>query len=272
MQGIKVFIPTNDKIRYINALLKVGFHTIDFGSFVSPNAVPQMKDTAEVLQGLDLSGTKSKLLAIVANVRGAEEASSYEEISFLGFPLSVSETFQKKNTNKSIAEAFQIVEEIQNVCVKKNKQQVVYLSMGFGNPYGDPYDAEYIISFTEKLYKAGIRIISPSDTVGVSNKENIHFIFSSLIPLFPEIEFGAHLHSRSDTVKEKLESAYLAGCRRFDSALKGFGGCPMAADELTGNIATERMIGIFERLNLNLNIDRKKLQEAMIISSEIFPS
>ena len=272
MQGLKEFISTADKIRYINALLKVGFHTIDFGSFVSPAAVPQMKDTAEVLNGLQLGETKSKLLAIVANVRGAVEASQFEEISYLGFPLSVSETFQQKNTNKSIEEAFGVVADIQNICIQKNKQQVVYLSMGFGNPYGDPYDSDYILKFTEKLYQMGIRIISPSDTIGVSDKENIKFLFSNLIPAFPDVEFGAHLHSTPESVKEKLNAAYAAGCRRFDGAIKGFGGCPMADNELTGNIATERMIGFFEDQKVTLGIDNEKLQDAMLIASEIFPS
>lgn len=271
MQGLKEFIPTADKIRYINALLKVGFDTIDFGSFVSPAAVPQMRDTAEVFDQLELSSSKSKLLAIVANTRGAEDAVKFEGIQFLGFPLSISETFQKKNTNKTIEEAFKIVGEIQNLCEKNGKQQVVYLSMGFGNPYGDPYDKEYIKKFVERLYSMNIRIISLSDTIGVSNTENINYLFSNLIPAFKDVEFGAHLHSTPDTAKEKIHAAYQAGCRRFDGAVKGFGGCPMAKDELTGNIATEKMIAYFEKNNIDLTINKEKFNEAMLIASEIFP-
>jgi hydroxymethylglutaryl-CoA lyase len=273
MQGLKEFIPTSEKVRYINALLKVGFHTIDFGSFVSPAAVPQMKDTAEVLNKLDLSSSKSKLLAIIANVRGAEDAIKFDSISYLGFPLSVSETFQQKNTNKSIEEAFYIVNEIQNLCLKRNKEQVVYLSMGFGNPYGDPYDKDYILGFVERLYEMGVKIISLSDTIGVSNKENITYLFENLIPQFPDIEFGAHLHSTPDTTKEKIAAAFNSGCKRFDGALKGFGGCPMAKDELTGNIATETLLAYFEskQIDLNLNLNKDQFKEAMIIASEIFP-
>jgi hydroxymethylglutaryl-CoA lyase len=272
MQGLKELIPTAEKIRYINALLKVGFDTIDFGSFVSPTAIPQMKDTAEVFDKLDLSSTKSKLLAIVANTRGAEEAVKFEDIQFLGFPLSISETFQKKNTNKTIEEAFKIVGEIQNLCEKNRKQQVVYLSMGFGNPYGDPYDKEYIRKFVERLVAMNIRIVSLSDTIGVSNTENINYLFSDLIPAFKEVEFGAHLHSTPDTAKEKIHAAYSAGCRRFDGAVKGFGGCPMAKDELTGNIATERMISYFEKNNIDLAINKEKFNEALLIASEVFPA
>lgn len=271
MQGIKEFIPTGEKIRYINSLLKVGFDTIDFGSFVSPAAVPQMKDTADVLKGLDLSNSRSKLLAIIANTRGAQDASVFEEITYLGFPLSVSETFQKKNTNKTIEEAFTVVEEVQNICEKSGKKQVVYLSMGFGNPYGDPYDKEYILNFSEKLYKIGIRIISLSDTVGVSEKENINYLFTTLIPAFPDVEFGAHLHSTPDKIIEKITDCYEAGCRRFDGAIKGFGGCPMAKDELTGNIATEVMISLFDKKNIDLNIDKKQLEDSLLIASEVFP-
>jgi hydroxymethylglutaryl-CoA lyase len=271
MQGLKEFIPTKDKIRYINSLLKVGFDTIDFGSFVSPAAVPQMKDTAEVFNNLDLSTTKSKLLTIIANVRGAEEAVKYDGITYLGFPLSISETFQQKNTNKSVEEAFTTVEGIHDLCIKHNKEQVVYLSMGFGNPYGDPYDKEYIQTFVERLYTMGIRIISLSDTIGVSDKENITYLFQNLIPKFPDIEFGAHLHSTPSTVVEKIDAAYKAGCRRFDGALKGFGGCPMAKDELTGNTATETMIAYFDRNNIDLTINKEEFLKAMTIASEIFP-
>jgi hydroxymethylglutaryl-CoA lyase len=271
MQGIKEFIPTSEKIRYINSLIKVGFDTIDFGSFVSPMVVPQMRDTAEVLRGLDLEGAKSKLLAIVANKRGAEDASHFDEINYLGFPLSVSETFQQKNTNKTIEEAFATVAEIQNLCIKHNKTQVVYLSMGFGNPYGDPYDKDYILAFSDRLFKMGIRIMSLSDTIGVSDRENIQFLFSNLIPSFPEVEFGAHMHSTPDKIVEKLDAAYKAGCRRFDGALKGFGGCPMAKDELTGNMATEIMLSYFKKNNIELPIHQDQLQNSMLIASEVFP-
>jgi hydroxymethylglutaryl-CoA lyase len=271
MQGIKEFIPTSEKIKYINALLKVGFHTIDFGSFVSHVAMPQMKDTAEVLDQLDIENSKSKLLAIIVNKRGAEDAVKFDKISYLGFPLSISETFQKNNTNKTIEEAFGIVSEIQNICLKHKKEQVVYLSMGFGNPYGDPYDKEYIVKFVERLYREGIRIISLSDTIGVSDKENIEYLFSTLIPKFPDVEFGAHLHSNPFTAKEKIEAAFKAGCKRFDSAVKGFGGCPMAKDELVGNLATETLLGYFENNNVDLNINRDQFNKAFKIAGEIFP-
>jgi hydroxymethylglutaryl-CoA lyase len=270
MQGLKDFIPTEVKVKYINELLKVGFDTIDFGSFVSPTAIPQMKDTSEVLKRLDISSSKSKLLAIVANVRGAQDAIIFEEITYLGFPLSISETFQKKNTNKSIAEAFQIVADIQNLCVKNNRKQVVYLSMGFGNPYGDPYNKEYIIEFVKKLRSLGVEIISLADTIGVSNRENIDYLFKSLIPSFPEIEFGAHLHSAPQNALEKIDAAYQAGCRRFDGALKGFGGCPMANDDLVGNIATETLVGYFNN-NVKLAIDKQKFKEALILAGQVFP-
>jgi len=271
MQGIKEFIPTSEKIRYINALIKVGFDTIDFGSFVSPMAIPQMRDTADVLRGLDLEGAKSKLLAIVANKRGADDACHFDEINYLGFPLSVSETFQQKNTNKTIDEAFATVAEIQNLCIKHKKTQVVYLSMGFGNPYGDPYDKDYILDFSDRLHNMGIRIMSLSDTIGVSDKENIHFLFSNLIPAFPDVEFGAHMHSTPDKIMEKLDAAYKAGCRRFDGALKGFGGCPMAKDELTGNMATEVILAYFRKHNIDLPIHQDQLQNSMLIASEVFP-
>ena len=271
MQGLKDIIPAKEKIRYINSLLKVGFDTIDFGSFVSHTAVPQMKDTAEVLAGLDLGAAKSKLLTIIANVRGAEDALRFPEISYLGFPLSVSETFQKKNTNKTIEEAFQVVGEIQNLCSRHGKEQVVYLSMGFGNPYGDPYDKDYLIGFVEKLNKIDVKIISLSDTIGVSDKENIHYLFTTLVPKFPHIEFGAHLHSSPEKSTEKINAAYRAGCKRFDGAIKGFGGCPMAKDDLVGNIATENLISYFKNNNVNLNLNKEKFEEALIIAGQIFP-
>lgn len=272
MQGIHEFIPTELKVSYINTLLKVGFDTLDFGSFVSPKAIPQMKDTAEVLEKLDLSSSTSKLLAIIANLRGAEDACLYAQISYLGFPLSLSETFQLRNTNKTIAKAFEELKEIQDLVTKNNKTLVVYLSMGFGNPYGDPYDTAYLEEFVTKLDRLGIKIVCPSDTIGVSAPDNITFLFSSLIKKFPGIEFGAHLHSVPSTALEKLEAAYHAGCRRFDGALRGFGGCPMAKDELTGNMATETIIQYFESLSIDLKINKNKFNEAMILSSTVFPS
>jgi hydroxymethylglutaryl-CoA lyase len=272
MQGLHEFIPTKDKIRYINKLLQVGFDTIDFGSFVSPKAIPQMKDSMEVLDGLTIEAGKTRLLAIIANLRGAEDACRFPEISFLGFPLSLSETFQQRNTNKSIEEAFGNIGEIQNLCIRHKKKLVVYLSMGFGNPYGDPYDKAYIEQFVSRLDQLEIEIICPSDTIGISNSANITALFNSLINKFPHIEFGAHLHSTPVTSMEKIEAAWLAGCRRFDGALKGFGGCPMAEDNLTGNIATESMIHFFEKKNIDLRLNKDKFKEALIIASEIFPS
>jgi hydroxymethylglutaryl-CoA lyase len=272
MQGLHEFIPTQDKIRYINKLLEVGFDTIDFGSFVSHKAVPQMKDTAEVLDGLIIQSSGTSLLAIIANLRGAEDACRFPEIRHLGFPLSLSETFQERNTNKSIEEAFGDIEEIQNLCIRHKKKLVTYLSMGFGNPYGDPYEKAYIEQFVTRLDQLEIEIICPSDTIGISAPANITALFSSLINKFPHIEFGAHLHSTPAASLEKIEAAWLAGCKRFDGALKGFGGCPMAKDELTGNIATEKLIQFFEKKNVDLKIDKNKFSEAMIIASEIFPS
>lgn len=271
MQGIHEFIPTEKKVAYINQLLKVGFDTIDFGSFVSPKAIPQMADTAAVLSKLDLSNTKSKLLAIVANTRGALDAAEYEEISYLGYPFSISETFQKRNTNASIQESLKRVEEIQDICVRNNKQLVVYISMAFGNPYGDEWNSDIAIAWTEKLYNLGIRIIALSDTIGVSNKENITYMFSHLIPSFKDVEFGAHLHTTPDSWKEKIEAAYNAGCRRFDGAIKGYGGCPMAADKLTGNMPTENMISYFEEKNIKTNIDITAFSESVKLAAQTFP-
>lgn len=271
MQGLHDFIPTTDKVRYINALLNVGFDTIDFGSFVSPKAIPQMSDTAEVLSKLDLSSTVSKLLAIIANVRGAEDAVKYSEITYLGFPLSLSETFQQRNTNRSIEEALKNLDEIQDLCHKHDKILVTYLSMGFGNPYSDPYTEEYIEEFVKKLDRISVKIISLSDTIGIADEALIQKAFTSVIPKFPHIEFGAHLHSTPEKITSKVQAAYQAGCRRFDGALKGFGGCPMAKDDLVGNMATERMISYFDNKGISLGIDKNKLTEAMIIASEIFP-
>ncbi|MDX1472481.1 MAG: hydroxymethylglutaryl-CoA lyase, partial [Flavobacteriaceae bacterium] len=242
MQGIKTFIPTKEKVDYIQALLRVGFDTIDFGSFVSPKAIPQMVDTAEVLSQLDLSKTTSKLLAIVANVRGAEDASEHSEIDYLGYPFSISENFQMRNTHKTIAQSVVTLKEILEIADKVNKEVVVYISMGFGNPYGDPWDVEIVGEWTEKLNKMGVKILSLSDTIGTSDRESIEYLFSNLIPAYPQIEFGAHLHTNPTKWFDKVDAAYSSGCRRFDGAIQGFGGCPMAKDELTGNMPTEKLL------------------------------
>ncbi|MFY0598442.1 MAG: hydroxymethylglutaryl-CoA lyase [Cyclobacteriaceae bacterium] len=270
MQGIEDFIPTNLKAKYINALLKVGFDTIDFGSFVSPKAIPQMKDTAEVLRLLDLSNTKSNLLAIVANLRGVESTVQFEEINHIGYPLSLSETFQQRNTNRSIENAFADLSEIQNVLQTTRQGLVVYLSMGFGNPYGDPYEVDLVGSFVEKLEAIGVKTISLSDTIGVAKEKLIFDLLSSLIPKFPHIEFGAHLHSRSEESYSKIESVYDAGCRRIDGALRGFGGCPMAKDDLTGNMTTEIILEVLSNRNVNTKINQSNLDESLIISREVF--
>ncbi|HRE68294.1 MAG TPA: hydroxymethylglutaryl-CoA lyase [Cyclobacteriaceae bacterium] len=270
MQGLSEFIPTHKKIVYLNQLLKVGFDTIDFGSFVSPKAIPQMRDTAEVLEGLDLSETKSKLLAIVANVRGAEEACKFSAIRYLGFPLSISENFQQRNTNKSISEALNVVNEIQELCEKHNKQQVVYISMGFGNPYGDPYDVGIVEQFSDILSALNVKIISLADTIGVSEPQQIEYLFKSLIKKFPAIEFGAHLHSNPKTSIEKIEAAYNSGCQRFDGALKGFGGCPMAKDELVGNMATETILAFLDSKNDALELNREEFLKALTLVDIVF--
>ena len=245
MQGIKEFIPTEKKVQYIQSLLRVGFDTIDFGSFVSPKAIPQMVDTAEVLAQLDLSKTKSKLLAIIANTRGATDASKYREIDYLGFPFSISENFQMRNTHKTIAQSVVTLSEILEIADKSNKEVVVYISMGFGNPYGDPWNVDIVGDWTERLSQMGVKILSLSDTIGTSDPENIEYLFSNLIPAYSTIEFGAHLHTTPNTWFEKIDAAYNAGCRRFDGAIQGFGGCPMAKDELTGNMPTEKMLSYF---------------------------
>jgi len=251
MQGIKDFIPTEKKVKYIQSLLKVGFDTIDFGSFVSPKAIPQMKDTAEVLSQLDLSKTKSKLLAIIANTRGAEDASVHREIDYLGYPFSISENFQMRNTHKTIAQSVVTLSEILEIANKTNKEVVVYISMGFGNPYGDPWNVDVVGEWTERLAKMGVKILSLSDTVGTSDPEIIDYLFSNLIPSYPNIEFGAHLHTTPTTWHEKVDAAYKAGCRRFDGAIQGFGGCPMAKDELTGNMPTEKLLTYLDSNNNN---------------------
>jgi hydroxymethylglutaryl-CoA lyase len=270
MQGIKEFIPTELKINYLNQLLKVGFDTIDFGSFVSAKAIPQLQDTATVLKGLDLSSTKSKLLAIIANTRGAEDACKFEEIRYLGFPFSISETFQQRNTNSSIAESLIRVEEIQNLCIKHKKELVVYISMAFGNPYGDEYNPGIAIKWSKELSKRGIKIIALADTVGSSTPENISLLFNELIPELKGVEMGAHLHSTKEKAQEKIKAAYEKGCRRFDSAIHGFGGCPMAADSLTGNIATEDIELYANNNKLPLGLNNPELENSYKSSWEIF--
>jgi len=271
MQGLHNFIPTATKAAYINTLLKVGFDTIDFGSFVSPKAIPQLRDTAEVLGLLDLSNTKSKLLAIIANTRGAENACKFEEINYLGFPFSISENFQQRNTNSSIEESIIRVEEIQNLCLKHNKKLVIYISMAFGNPYGDAWNGDIAVSYTEKLYEKGIRIFAMSDTIGSSNRENITDLFSKTIPAFADAEIGAHLHSTPETRTEKIAAAYEAGCRRFDAAINGIGGCPMAKEELTGNLATESLIDYFDSLNIEIGLNKEAMQNAFLQAKMVFP-
>lgn len=271
MQGIKQFIDTDSKVRYINQLLQVGYDTLDFGSFVSPKAIPQMRDTEEVLSRLDLKVNNTKLLAIVANTRGAEQALTHPEIAYLGYPFSISETFQLRNTNATISESTERVAEIQSLCAAKNRELVVYISMGFGNPYGDIWNADIVLKWVEKLHEMGVRILSLSDTIGVANPQSIKYLFSNVIPAYPDIEFGAHLHTMPHTWREKVEAAYQAGCRRFDSAIKGYGGCPMAKDDLTGNMPTENLIQYFDEINADIEIDRKAFNKSMAIALEIFP-
>jgi hydroxymethylglutaryl-CoA lyase len=270
MQGLHDFVPTEIKAAYINLLLQVGFDTIDFGSFVSAKAIPQMQDTAQVLAKLDMSRTKSKLLAIIANLRGAEDAVKFGEISYLGFPFSVSETFQRRNTNSGIEQSFETVKRIHELCGQHGKELRVYLSMAFGNPYGDEWNANIVEHWAEKMVNEGIGTIMLSDTTGVSTPENIGFLYRHLSMYFPEAEFGVHLHSTPKTSIRKIKAAYVSGCTNFDSALKGYGGCPMAADDLTGNIATETLINYLTEMRVDLGLDMDKWAEAMTFSSKIF--
>ena len=270
MQGWKNFIPTEKKIEYINSLLKVGFDTIDFGSFVSAKAIPQMADTKEVIRSLELGVSNSKLLAIVANLRGAEEASVFDQITYLGFPFSVSETFQQRNTNSSIEESLKRVEEIQNLCINKNKKLVIYISMAFGNPYGDLYDEDIVFNWVEKLVELDIDIISLADTVGVASPEQVYDMTSYLVESLPATEIGVHLHSTIENWQQKLDAAVKAGCKKFDGALKGIGGCPMANDELVGNMNTEWMISYFEKNNIATGLNKEALAESLRIAGEIF--
>ncbi len=270
MQGLHHFIPTKLKAEYINILLGVGFDTIDFGSFVSPKAIPQLKDTAEVLSKLDLSNTTTKLLAIVANLRGVEEAIQHKAISYLGFPFSISEAFQQRNTNSSIAQSLNTVEEMLNLCDQNNKTAVVYLSMGFGNPYGEEWNVELVEKWADELVKRGVQILSLADTTGVSTPEKIKTILPPLIKKYHQTEIGIHLHSTPFTRIEKIEAAYEAGCKRFDSALKGYGGCPMATDDLTGNMATEDLIKYLQAKKIDVDLNMDKWLDAMTFSSRIF--
>ena len=270
MQGWKDFIPTAKKIEYINTLLKVGFDTIDFGSFVSPKAIPQLADTKEVIDQLVTNDTKTKLLAIVANFRGAEEAVKFDKISYIGFPFSISQTFQLRNTNSTIEQSLITVKQIQDLCIKNNKQIVVYISMGFGNPYGDTYNEEIVKKWVEELVKMDIRIISLADTVGLAKPGNVSSIFKKLIQAYPNVEFGVHLHSTIINWKQKVDAALDAGCKRFDGALKGIGGCPFANDELVGNIDTELMIPYFEKKNILHEINKEALQKSLLLANKIF--
>lgn len=270
MQGIKDWIPTEKKVQYIQSLLRCGFDTIDFGSFVSPKAIPQMQDTTQVLASLDLSTTESKLLAIIANLRGAQDAVQHKEIRYLGYPFSISENFQMRNTHKTIAQSIELLQEILNLADKNDKEVVAYLSMGFGNPYGDPWDVDIVGEWTEKLSAMGVKILSLSDTVGSSTPEIIDYLFSNLIPKYPNIEFGAHLHTTPTAWHEKTDAAYKAGCRRFDGAIQGFGGCPMAKDDLTGNMPTEKMLSYFTAEKTATNINTMAFESSHNEATKIF--
>ncbi|GGF70677.1 hydroxymethylglutaryl-CoA lyase [Wenyingzhuangia marina] len=270
MQGIKEFISTDLKAKYINAILQCGFDTVDFGSFVSPKAIPQMADTAQVLNKLDLSNTKSKLLAIVANARGATDACAFEEITYLGYPFSISEIFQVRNTNKTIEESFMELQQIMEIAQKHNKQVVTYLSMGFGNPYGDPWNVEIVGKWVEKLSAIGVNILSLSDTVGSSTPEVIRYLYAHLIPAYPKVEFGAHLHTTPNKWHEKIEAAYKSGCLRFDGAIKGYGGCPMATDALTGNMPTEKMLSYFTQQQVYTGVNSLRFESAYNVGLQVF--
>ncbi len=270
MQGIHELIPADLKSRYINQLLKVGFEKIDFGSFVSPKAIPQMQDTAEVLSKLDLSNSNSKLLAIIANQRGAQDACSFEEITYLGFPFSISETFQKRNTNSSVQESLQRVEEIQALCLKNNKKLLVYVSMAFGNPYGDEWSPEIAINWCHQLRAMGITDLALADTTGSSTPESIHHLFKELVPALDGVNLSAHLHAQREVSHQKISAAYAAGCRFFDTAIHGFGGCPMAKDDLTGNISTEALAFFAAENKIELSLDTEELQRSYDMSWEIF--
>ena len=270
MQGWAHFIPTDEKVAYLNALLRVGFDVLDFGSFVSAKAIPQLADTKAVIPHLDMSSTKTKLLAIVANTRGAQDAVAFDEISYLGFPFSISETFQLRNTNKTIAQSLVQVEEIQGLCVQHKKELIVYISMGFGNPYGDVYNAEIAINWVRKLTQMGIKTVAMADTVGMANPEIITDIYKNLLPEFTGINIGAHFHSSPDKWQEKFDAAWNSGCRRFDSAMKGIGGCPMAEDDLVGNIATELVLDWCGKNNVGTRIDNAAFSRALLMAGKVF--
>ena len=272
MQGIDEFIPTNKKAAYINQLLKVGFDTIDFGSFVSPEAIPQLSDTKEVLRQLELSDTQTKLLAIVGNLRGAKEAADFEEVGVLGFPFSISDTFQSRNINSSIEDSFKRAEELQNHAVKQNKELVIYISMAFGNPYNDPWNKDIVIEWAYKFHQElEIKTISLSDTIGAAEPDTIDYLFRALIPELPQIEFGAHLHSTAENWKPRVEAAYNAGCVRFDGAIKGYGGCPMAQDKLTGNMPTENLLNYFESQDAEVNLNKDAFEKSIQLAVNTFP-
>ena len=271
MQGLKTFIPTETKAKYLNSLLKVGFDTIDCGSFVSPKAIPQMRDTGAVIQQLDLENTTTKLSVIVANKRGAVDAVQFDKVSYLGYPFSISETFQRRNTNATIEQSLGRVQVIQDLCLQHNKQLNIYISMGFGNPYGDPWNVETVQKWVDILADMGIKIMSISDTIGVANPKTIDYLFSNLIPPYPDVEFGAHLHTPPHSWREKVEAAYKSDCRRFDGALKGFGGCPMAKDDLTGNMPMENMVFYFNEIGEPLNMDRHYYWQSLAMADDVFP-
>ncbi len=271
MQGLHDFIPTDTKVAYLNQLLKSGFDTIDFGSFVSPKAIPQMADTKKVVDRLEWDADSPHLLAIVGNVRGANDAASFEQVRYMGFPFSISETFQQRNLNSSISDSVERVRSIQDICVKSSKELVVYVSMGFGNPYGDPWSAEVAEEWVEKLVDMDIRIISLADTIGVADPESISYLFGHLIPKFPDVEFGAHLHTTPDTWLEKIDAAWKNGCRRFDGAIKGFGGCPMAKDDLTGNMATENIVQYFRHEKVETGLQPEAFRESVRMALKVFP-
>ena len=270
MQGIKAFIPTEAKAKYLQSLLGCGFDTIDIGSFVSPKAIPQMVDTSEVLSRLDLSENTSKFSVIVANVRGAKDAVTHEQVDYLGFPFSISENFQMRNTHKTIAQSVATLQEILNIADAANKEVVTYISMGFGNPYGDPWNVDIVGEWTEKLAEMGTKILSLSDTIGSSTPEIITYLFSNLIPKYPKVEFGAHLHTTPTKWKEKVDAAYKSGCRRYDGAIQGFGGCPMAKDELTGNMPTEKMLSYFQTEKVETGVRWLDFEAAYNKASDLF--
>lgn len=270
MQGIKSFIPTVEKVAYLQMLVECGFHTLDIGSFVSPKAIPQMADTAQVLSAIDLSRTKTKLLTIIANVRGAKAAAVQDKVDYLGYPFSISETFQMRNTHKTIVESKGILKEIISITAEAEKELVVYISMGFGNPYGEPWNSSVVSNWVRRLVDMGVQIISLSDTVGTSTPETITHLFETLIPQYPEVTFGAHLHTTPSTWFEKVNAAYKAGCRRFDGAIQGFGGCPMAKDELVGNMPTEKMVSYFTTEKTNHNIDIFRFESTYNAASKVF--